>query len=200
MRDGSAPPGDLHGLAAGIIMVAGAGNSAVNGGTFVPAAFPEVISVSALADFDAVRGVASPAAAVLPIRLVRRAMTRSPSSATTAPRSTSSPPASASSRRPRTAATPPRAGRAWPPRTSAGWSRLWRPSTRASPRPQPGRSCSSRASAPNGSLAGVDGACSGQGTWADDPDGTPEPMANALGAALAAGGSPPVPPRRRRRP
>ncbi len=42
--------------AAGIIMVAGAGNSAVDAGTFVPAAFPEVISVSALADFDAARG------------------------------------------------------------------------------------------------------------------------------------------------
>ncbi len=42
--------------AAGIIMVAGAGNSAVNAGSFVPAAFPEVVSVSALADFDATRG------------------------------------------------------------------------------------------------------------------------------------------------
>ena len=42
--------------AAGIIMVAGAGNSAANAGTFVPAAFPEVVSVSALADFDAARG------------------------------------------------------------------------------------------------------------------------------------------------
>ena len=38
--------------AAGITLVGGAGNSAVNANTFVPAAFPEVISVSALADFD----------------------------------------------------------------------------------------------------------------------------------------------------
>ena len=42
--------------AAGIMMVAGAGNSAVNAGNFVPAAFPEVISVSALTDFDTARG------------------------------------------------------------------------------------------------------------------------------------------------
>ena len=42
--------------AAGIIMVAGSGNSAVNAGNFVPAAFPEVISVSALTDFDTKRG------------------------------------------------------------------------------------------------------------------------------------------------
>ena len=37
---------------AGIILVAGAGNSSVDAGNFVPAGYPEVISVSALADFD----------------------------------------------------------------------------------------------------------------------------------------------------
>ena len=38
--------------ALGIVLVGGAGNNASNAGTFVPAAFPEVISVSAIADFD----------------------------------------------------------------------------------------------------------------------------------------------------
>src|SRR3990172_8327917 len=38
--------------APGMVLGGGAGNSATNAGTFVPAAFPEVISVSALADFD----------------------------------------------------------------------------------------------------------------------------------------------------
>jgi subtilisin family serine protease len=38
--------------ATGTVLVAGAGNSAADAGTFVPAAFPEVIGVSALADFD----------------------------------------------------------------------------------------------------------------------------------------------------
>jgi hypothetical protein len=47
---------------------------------------------------------------------------------------------------------------------------------------------------PNGSVAGADGSCAGQGTWADDPDGIPEPMVNALHAAQAAGGTPPPPP------
>jgi subtilisin len=47
----------LHGAictarASGAILVAGAGNEAVDAGDFVPAAFPEVISVSALSDFD----------------------------------------------------------------------------------------------------------------------------------------------------
>ena len=41
---------------AGIILVAGAGNSAASVNTFVPAAYPEVISVSAISDFDGKRG------------------------------------------------------------------------------------------------------------------------------------------------
>ena len=36
----------------GMVLVGGAGNSSTDAGSFVPAAFPEVISVSALADFD----------------------------------------------------------------------------------------------------------------------------------------------------
>src|SRR4029450_9937266 len=55
----------LHGAgcgaeAAGIIQVAGAGNSATNAGNFVPAAFDEVVSVSAIADFDCKRGGLAP--------------------------------------------------------------------------------------------------------------------------------------------
>ncbi len=42
--------------AANITLVAGAGNSATNAGSFVPAAYPETISVSAIADFDGERG------------------------------------------------------------------------------------------------------------------------------------------------
>ena len=53
---GSCAADPLHGAvcaayAAGIIMVAGAGNSSVDAGSFVPAAFDEVISVSALGRF-----------------------------------------------------------------------------------------------------------------------------------------------------
>ena len=44
---------------AGIILVAGAGNSAKNAANFVPAAYPEVISVSALSDFDGNRGASA---------------------------------------------------------------------------------------------------------------------------------------------
>ena len=38
--------------AAGVVLIGGAGNNAADAGTFVPAAFPEVVSVSAIADFD----------------------------------------------------------------------------------------------------------------------------------------------------
>ncbi|MEX0888486.1 MAG: S8 family serine peptidase [Chloroflexota bacterium] len=47
---------------------------------------------------------------------------------------------------------------------------------------------------PNGTVAGADGECSGQGTWPDDPDGIPEPMINALRAAQSVSGEPPPDP------
>ena len=51
----------LHGAicrahGAGVILVGGAGNAAVDAGSFVPAAYPEVIGVSAMADFDGAPG------------------------------------------------------------------------------------------------------------------------------------------------
>src|SRR4029079_14559255 len=54
---GSCATDPLHGAicraqASGAILVAGAGNGAVDAGDFVPSAFPEVISVSGLTDFD----------------------------------------------------------------------------------------------------------------------------------------------------
>ena len=48
---------------------------------------------------------------------------------------------------------------------------------------------------PDGTVAGADASCAGQGTWPDDPDGIPEPMIHALRAALPPG-TPPSPPRR----
>ena len=57
VRDGSAPP--CHLRRGGCGNHPGrrrAGNSAKNAGNFVPAAYPEVISVSALSDFDGKRG------------------------------------------------------------------------------------------------------------------------------------------------
>src|SRR5262249_55384426 len=58
---GSCADDPLHGAicaakASGAILVAGAGNDAVDAGDFVPAAFPEVISVSGYTDLDGKAG------------------------------------------------------------------------------------------------------------------------------------------------
>jgi subtilisin family serine protease/fibronectin type 3 domain-containing protein len=50
--DGGLREAICESVAAGIVYVAAAGNSAIDAATFVPAAYPEVIAVSAIADFD----------------------------------------------------------------------------------------------------------------------------------------------------
>ena len=50
--DGGVREAICHSVAAGITYVAAAGNSTVDASTFIPAAFPEVIAVSALTDLD----------------------------------------------------------------------------------------------------------------------------------------------------
>jgi hypothetical protein len=52
------------------------------------------------------------------------------------------------------------------------------------------------AECPNGAWADGDGSsgCTGQGVWADDPDGVPEPLVNGLRAAQVADGYVPPPP------
>src|SRR5436309_766209 len=51
-QDGGLRQAICTSVAAGIVYVAAAGNSAVDASTFIPAAFPEVITVSAMTDFD----------------------------------------------------------------------------------------------------------------------------------------------------
>ena len=50
--DGGIREAICRSVAAGIVYVAAAGNSTVDASTFIPAAFPEVIAVSALTDLD----------------------------------------------------------------------------------------------------------------------------------------------------
>jgi subtilisin family serine protease len=50
--DGGVREAICKSVAAGIVYVAAAGNSATDTATFIPAAFPEVIAVSAMTDFD----------------------------------------------------------------------------------------------------------------------------------------------------
>ena len=57
--DGGLRQAICQSVAAGITYVAAAGNSASDAATFVPAAYPEVIAVSAIADFDGEAGGAA---------------------------------------------------------------------------------------------------------------------------------------------
>ena len=50
--DGGVREAICKSVAAGVVYVAAAGNSSVDASTFIPAAFPEVIAVSAMTDFD----------------------------------------------------------------------------------------------------------------------------------------------------
>ncbi len=54
--DGGIREAICHSVAAGVVYVAAAGNSTVDTSTFIPAAFPEVIAVSALTDLDGASG------------------------------------------------------------------------------------------------------------------------------------------------
>ena len=188
----------LHGAmcrahAAGIILVAGAGNSKINGANFVPAAYPEVISVSAIADFDGERGgllgcgfvletaanecddgfasfsnwgdvdVAAPGVRVYSTWVGGGYRTSSGTSMST----------------PHVAGVAALMAAAAPGLTPAAAS----------------DAILTTGECPDGTAANAEGTagCAGQGTWQNDPDGTPEPMVNALRAAQAVAGPPPEP-------
>jgi subtilisin len=177
---------------AGIIMVAGAGNAAVNASNFVPAAFDEVIGVSALADFDASRGGLAGCGVVpdlgwfecddtfaffsnygLSVDVIAPGVSVYSTWAGGGYFTSSG----TSMATPHVSGVVALMAALSPSLTPAQARTLLRQSGEC----------------PNGTVAGADGACAGQGTWPDDPDGTPEPMVNALRAAQAVGGAPPPP-------
>ena len=176
--------------AAGIIMVAGAGNSAVNAGNFVPAAFPEVISVSALTDFDTVRGGLAGCKFILELFSTECDDTLALFSNYGASVDVVAPGVFVQS--------------TWPGgtyKTSSGTS-MATPHVAgvvalmaaAAPGLTPAQAMANLKTSgecPDGSIAGADASCAGQGTWPDDPDGIPEPMIHALRAAVASGNPPP---------
>lgn len=189
----------LHGAVcraetAGILQVAGAGNSAVNAGNFVPAAYAEVLSVSAIADFDGKRG--GLAGCGLVVELFANECDDSL--------------AFFSNYGPVEVAAPgvqiysTWAGGGW--KTSSGTSMatphisgIMALMAAAAPGLSPADARAALLASgecPNGQAADADGTsgCAGQGTWPDDPDGTPEPMGHALRAAQAVAPAPPPTP------
>ncbi len=173
--------------AAGIILVAGSGNSGVDGGNFVPAAYPEVLSISALADFDGDPGGLAGCKFLLELLASECDDTfalfsnRGPSIDLIAPgvniySSWANGTWKTSSGT--SMATPHVAGVA--ALMAAAAPGITPDAARAA--------LLSSGECPNGQVADADGTagCAGQGTWKDDPDGIPEPMINALRAAQAA--------------
>ena len=189
---GSCAADPLHGAicsadAAGIILVAGSGNSGVDGGNFVPAAYPEVLSISALADFDGDPGGLAGCKFLLELLASECDDTfalfsnRGPSIDFIAPgvniySSWANGTWKTSSGT--SMATPHVAGVA--ALMAAAAPGITPNAVRAA--------LLSSGECPNGQAADADGTagCAGQGTWRDDPDGIPEPMVNALRAAQAA--------------
>ncbi len=172
--------------AAGITLVGGAGNSAVNANTFVPAAFPEVISVSALADFDGHPGGLKGCAFVADLFWYECDDTLAFFS-NWGKVDVMAPGVAIQSTWPgnqykvisgTSMATP----------HVAGVAALMKAANPALSPAQIMALMKQTGECPNQAYADADGisGCAGQGQWTDDPDGTPEPLVNALRAAQAA--------------
>jgi subtilisin len=181
--------------ATGMVLVGGAGNSAANAGTFVPAAFPEVISVSALTDFDGNPGGLAGCNFVGDIFWYECDDTFALFSNFGASVDVIAPGVAVYS--------------TW---KDGGYSTISGTSM-ATPHVSgvaalikavnPGLTGADvlalllqTGECPNGAWADADASsgCAGQGGWADDPDGIPEPLVNGLRAAQVADGYVPPPP------
>ena len=168
--------------AAGVVMVAAAGNNMIDAGGFVPAAFPEVITVSALTDFDGLRGGAAGCLDLFGILCddtfaylfsnygsVVDVMAPGFEILSTVP-----------------------GGYALKDGTSmaaphvAGVAALMKGVDPDLTHDEIAYMLRRHGECPDGSAGGADGACVGQGDWAADPDSFDEPLVHAERSALAA--------------
>ena len=179
----------LHGAicaadAAGIVLVGGTGNDVADAGDFVPAAYPEVISVSAMADFDGLPGGLAGCQVVPDLLWYDCDDTFAFFSNYGASVDAIAPGVNVYStwmggsyktENGTSMATP----------HVAGVAALIRAANPTLTPAEVRDALLTSGECPNGQWADADSTpgCSGQGTWTDDPDGIPEVLPNALRAA-----------------
>ena len=173
-----------RGSAEGIIFVAAAGNSAANAATVRPAAYPEVIAVSALADFDGEPGGAAGCFFVPDIECDDAFASFSNFGAVvdvTAPGVYILSTATGGSYQ-------NASGTSMAAPHVAGVIALMKAVDPTVTPAEAAALLNQSGECPNQAWADADGipGCDGQGLWTDDPDGIAEPLVNALRAAQAA--------------
>ena len=190
----------LHGAicaakAAGAVLVGGSGNESRDGGQFVPAAFWEVISVSAFSDFNGQPGGTGGCQLVPSLLWIE-------CDDTFAFFSNYGPAVDVMAPGVNVNSTWAGGGYMTIDGTSmaaphvSGVVALMRAANPAVTPTDVRTALMLSGECPNGSWADADGVagCSGQGTWPDDPDGIPEALVSARRAVEAVAGGPPPPP------
>jgi subtilisin len=173
---------------AGVVPVAAAGNNAVDVSGFVPAAFPEVVTVSALSDTDGQPGGAGGCivfGAICDDGFAALFSNYGPRIDVMAPgyEILSTMPGGLYGIKDGTSMAAPHV---------AGVVALLLAADPSLTTSEVRSLLQQNGECPDTSVAGADGACAGQGAWQLDPDGVAEPLVDALGAAQAATDDPPV--------
>jgi subtilisin family serine protease len=179
----------------GVVLVAGAGNDARDAGSFVPAAYPEVISVSGFSDFNGQPGGTGGCQWVLSLGWYECDDTFAFFSDFGASVDVMAPAVNVHS-------TWAGGGYNTIDGTSmatphvAGVVALMAAADSDLTPAEALDALRTTGECPNGAPANADGSagCAGQGTWPDDPDGIAEPLVSARRAAEAVAGTPPPPP------
>jgi hypothetical protein len=187
---GDGPPTDdfdaLHeavcgARAAGVVLVAAAGNNGIDAQGFVPAAYPEVITVSALSDLD---GTAGGAAGCIVFGAICDDGFASLFSNYGAAVDVMAPGFEILSTVPGGYGIKDGTSMAAPHVT--GTVALMLAADPDLTHDEVAYMLRRNGECPDGTPGGADGGCGGQGSWALDPDGTSEPLVDAARSALAA--------------
>ena len=181
--------------ATGMVLVGGAGNSTANAGSFVPAAFPEVISVSALADFDGQPGGLAGCGLVPDVGWFDCDDTFAFFSNYGASVDVIAPGVSIYSTW-KDGGYKTSSGTSMATPHVSGVAALMKAVNHGLTGADVLAMLRQSGECPGGAWADADSVpgCAGQGQWTDDPDGIAEPLVNALRAAQVAAGWVPPPP------